>query len=339
MKKYSTFLLEAQLTHSDAVKILGLKPGYSPDDLSSTYKLMAKLHHPDKGGDVEQMKQINAAYNLLKGSPSGDDEQKSWDKYQARKKRDTENLTDILEVFTKKYQPGIFKAYFEDIYGISFKMETSSHIGMYGANVKSKYFSEDRGTVIDIEFYMSVNSTNGDAKLGPDEHSGVGMTISRTIFHNRRRIKLAQQNYSFESDYRVLSQPEKLFPKDKMVDKSKNAGNLKFKKADAILTIKNELGARWDGTQWMRIPLNDKYTLVIYRLTSMGIGTWGTSGIYEGNRRVSNGPFLLLVENQKIIYWFVEQVKGRLQKDIDLAHIQKVLIDMGAEYKELIKNL
>lgn len=54
----------------DMMNVLGLERGYSEADLKSSYKAMAKRHHPDlNGGDriaEEKLKMINEAYAFLK---------------------------------------------------------------------------------------------------------------------------------------------------------------------------------------------------------------------------------------------------------------------------------
>ena len=35
------------------------------DDLKKEYRLLAMIHHPDRGGDVETMKEINNEYDMM----------------------------------------------------------------------------------------------------------------------------------------------------------------------------------------------------------------------------------------------------------------------------------
>ena len=48
-----------------ALDILGLPKLISKTDIKKQYHFFAKKYHPDLGGDVEKMEQINYAYKLL----------------------------------------------------------------------------------------------------------------------------------------------------------------------------------------------------------------------------------------------------------------------------------
>jgi DnaJ-class molecular chaperone len=61
-------------------QILGLQPGASEDEIKKAYRKKAMKHHPDKGGDPEEFKKIQGAYDRLtkpdqepqQGFPGGD---------------------------------------------------------------------------------------------------------------------------------------------------------------------------------------------------------------------------------------------------------------------------
>lgn len=50
----------------DLYNELGLKEGASNAELKTAYKDLARIHHPDVGGDEEKFKKINNAYDILK---------------------------------------------------------------------------------------------------------------------------------------------------------------------------------------------------------------------------------------------------------------------------------
>ena len=58
-------LLEA-FTYKEAITIIPLNPDFTKDDLKKEYRALALKNHPDRiNGDLEQMKNINLAYEAL----------------------------------------------------------------------------------------------------------------------------------------------------------------------------------------------------------------------------------------------------------------------------------
>ncbi|MFM9047867.1 MAG: J domain-containing protein, partial [Cyanobium sp.] len=49
----------------EALRLLGLESGASPQAIKRAYWRLAKTHHPDLGGDAEAFRRIDAAYRLL----------------------------------------------------------------------------------------------------------------------------------------------------------------------------------------------------------------------------------------------------------------------------------
>lgn len=54
-----------QLTRAAALQVLHLRDTAPPELIRVVYKHLATTYHPDKGGDEEKMKAINAAYKQL----------------------------------------------------------------------------------------------------------------------------------------------------------------------------------------------------------------------------------------------------------------------------------
>ena len=55
----------AALERQQALSVLGLPPTATPQQIKRRYRVLAKKHHPDRGGDRQQMMRIIAAYELL----------------------------------------------------------------------------------------------------------------------------------------------------------------------------------------------------------------------------------------------------------------------------------
>ena len=50
----------------DYYKVLGLEKNASADDIKKAYRTLANKHHPDKGGNLKTMQEINVEYDMLK---------------------------------------------------------------------------------------------------------------------------------------------------------------------------------------------------------------------------------------------------------------------------------
>lgn len=56
----------------DYYSILGAAEDDAPDEIERRYKRLAVQHHPDRGGDEEEMKNINEAYGVLGNADARD---------------------------------------------------------------------------------------------------------------------------------------------------------------------------------------------------------------------------------------------------------------------------
>ena len=49
----------------DYYKLLGVNPNSSQGEIKKAFRRLSLKHHPDRGGDAEEFKKINAAYETL----------------------------------------------------------------------------------------------------------------------------------------------------------------------------------------------------------------------------------------------------------------------------------
>lgn len=58
------------MTRDEAMGILKLDEGFSPDDLLAAYRSACKTAHPDAGGSATDFHDVKAAFDLLKTPPA-----------------------------------------------------------------------------------------------------------------------------------------------------------------------------------------------------------------------------------------------------------------------------
>lgn len=65
-KQWSESPSRAHVVVSSEYSVLGVSMDARWEDVQSAYKRLALKHHPDRGGSVTKMQEINQAYNALK---------------------------------------------------------------------------------------------------------------------------------------------------------------------------------------------------------------------------------------------------------------------------------
>ena len=76
----------------DPYGALGIQKGSSEADIKKAYRKLAMQHHPDKGGDPEQFKQIQGAYDIL----SDPQKRENFDRFGSTEGPQAPNMNDIF---------------------------------------------------------------------------------------------------------------------------------------------------------------------------------------------------------------------------------------------------
>lgn len=295
--KFKDFLTESKLTYEKALEVLGLSNSYTKDDVKKARNIAIKLAHPDKGGSLEQSKLVNTAYDLLKNTTGGTsygagntyDREDTNAKYNAMEKQINADLI-------AKYTPDAFTKYFEDIFGKKFthslQMRENKYSGAhsYYAGFKSKFATEDDKIV--FEFDVSVYLTDvvyKKSSLSNDPDISYTISVTAYGYANRKKQKMSQRDWKQMNNHSVLWDPKKSYTPAKMKKIANASGDVKMKRADFQLAMKNEVKA----TPWndmMKIDLKDGQSILVWRIVFMRTPMWQLHriGTVENRRFVND---------------------------------------------------
>lgn len=105
MKRFTQYLIEVAMSASDALATLGLKSGFTPDQLKQAYKKAATQNHPDRGGNTQKMQAVNAAREVLANlshNTQDDDQEQSTNEYAPHPQTNDIRYMQIYEMFRRE---------------------------------------------------------------------------------------------------------------------------------------------------------------------------------------------------------------------------------------------
>jgi curved DNA-binding protein CbpA len=286
MHSFKEHLLE--MTTPEAEELFGLTGDYKEADVKKAYKVMSSKHHPDKGGDVEKMKDVNKAWDLLKGqAKSGTLNLKKQREDRAEKYR--QKAKDVAADISNKFDLDAFKTYFKEQIGQdfisevtvvdgtdlgqnSYKLATPSYAG-----IQVKFYTKDKKVAFDFDALAYLYGEKNTKGLSNSETISYTIQVVAYGYANRKKQKMSARDWKHQNDHILLSDPKKSFPLAKMKKIAAGSSGV-MKKADFMLAVKKELdGERWNDDAYM-IPLKDGHIL-IGRSVFMRVPHWSTSQI------------------------------------------------------------
>jgi curved DNA-binding protein CbpA len=313
------YTLVVAMTVPEALKLLGLEASdlADKDKVKKIYRQKAMDVHPDRGGSEEQMKKVNQAYDVLSkpGITFSDPRDREAEREeQARKYQAAGEM--VQATLDKNLDVEAFKSHLSTVTGKKYKAEVKKQVPedwkyAYYLSYFVKLVSEDGLTAFD--FSVSVNLTDvvyGKATLsGGDatKHISFPLSISVTVFHNNRKVKLSQRGWTFTSDHKTLVDPEELFPTaklKKMMSPSSKDKSRKFQKRDMYLSLQKRLNAVvWSDPTNVAVPVGDVWML-LYRTTWNKQAVWMINGLYansRGGKRLHMLPTVTWAEEESTI--------------------------------------
>jgi hypothetical protein len=275
-KTFKQFLTE-KMSYDDAIRIMGLNRGFSKDELDQRRKKLAIQYHPDRGGDLQKMQDVNAAYDVLsKSAPSTGGATYSRSDYAETRARTAAYAQIALDALLAHVQPDNFKRHFEKIFNEPFttreRIDDPKKVMGHSVSASYTFANASQSTVMYVTFTLDFISMYGKPVLSAED-AGFQVSVWSEILSNRRKVKLHQRNYMWGESYKVVHDPEIAFPASKLKTKSSTAKNRKMSRRDVELAITRELNGTLSG-EWAYIPIGGGFKFIMWRGTFLGKAHW-----------------------------------------------------------------
>lgn len=266
-------LLES-LSYSEALKLFNLDKDYTENDVLKKYKRLAIKFHPDKGGDVEKMQDLNYAKDLLLKNVTKDYKQpESRDSRQS----DYEFLNKQTEKLCKEYfdnlNPDVFVEYFNEMFNDSFKYTVTDFTDysiFYGKHVK--FFNAGKTKMIDLDIWLRFDDVYRSIANGNLSSPDMKVTYETKLFIDGKRQRVKQKTYNDYGKKEIFRDPTIIFDRKKLkaiAQGEKRKGNI-LKKRDFEYLFEDKFGGRCNGNNIYTIPIcNGEAYLCIDRITIM----------------------------------------------------------------------
>jgi hypothetical protein len=372
MKAYKPLLLQEEMSSSEAMKVFGIDIVPDKNSLNNLYKTLSKKHHPDLGGDVETMKQVNQAYDVLKKIPSGakssSHSAKDWEDQRKKEKEESEkHYKNSQKLFNTEFdKEGILK-YLQQFTTDELFIDINERPYSYSSNTYSvhvKVHNKENTTV----FYVNYMIWPGKIVSGGLSYADVDekdilydVAIDVDIYYNNRKWKLSRSTYQWRMGYKIIKDYEKIFPKVKLKKIFGGSATKQFKKADFYTGLKRELTVSFDNEKIFIYPFGQgtKSHIYMYRST-LGIKRAGekplpyysfgnfnlidasTQKYYNSSPRIPKNHFVSFVENEENMRKLIDSIKELKRKagNLDEWQDSKKIYDIANDIieREFPKN-
>ena len=265
-------LLES-LSYSEALKLFNLDKDYTENDVLKKYKRLAIKFHPDKGGDVEKMQDLNYAKDLLLKNVT-----KEYKQPESResKKSDYEFLKKQTEKLCKEYfdnlNPDVFVEYFNEMFNDTFKYTVTDFTDysiFYGKHVK--FFNAGKTKLIDLDIWLRFGDVYSSIANGNLSSPDMKVTYETKLFIDGKRQRVKQKTYNDYGRKEIFRDPTIIFERKKLkaiAQGEKRKGDI-LKKRDFEYLFENKFGGRCNNNIYTIPICNGEAYLCIDRITIM----------------------------------------------------------------------
>lgn len=282
---FKKFLKEQKMTYDDAVKILGLDDNFDTEELKKAYRVASSKNHPDKGGSVEAMQDVNLAFEFLSNSENKKQKVQSFrDRYEAQCAKYKQYDSFATNYLKERFKPQVFIDYLN----LFFPDEkfTADVSWVNNSKVASPSFSgfnavfSNQNKKLAFEFNVSVYLPNiaqeskGLTNQNDDKDISFDIMVESFGYANNKKQKWAKRSWGFSNNHQLFEKPELTFLPGKLKKiKSEDSVSGKLKRADFETALKHEIDAEpWGNDVWS-INLKDGM-LTMYRIVFMREAGW-----------------------------------------------------------------
>lgn len=367
-------LLLEKLSPQEALKIFEIDEIPSFPELSSLYKKLVKMNHPDLGGSSEKMALINSAMDILEPlaklgktfKVERETPESRYDRYVTifnlmdemfRKNFDPEKLLNYLSQFTDK-------ELFIDVEYPTLKSFKSKYYYSYDDyNTTVQVSTESKDLVFYLE-YQILPITQRQGSLGSDEDDFnpydvlYRTDIVTNILFENRKYKIGSKDWKFSVGAKTIIDFSEIFPPAKLKKILSVTSETKrsFKKRDMELGLARLLPGdhSTDKDTYFVYPFGKdaKFYIPITRITMLKKATWTFRNIQAINPDTgkyyfpspSIGKSISLPETETILGIIVEFF-NTLVDYVDSKHLNpvadspQIIKEAQRLYKEMFESL
>lgn len=348
-------LLKENMSKKEALKILNAEGNETDVELKKKYNIASKENHPDLGGSLEAMKNVNLAYEILKTQTKiNRDVSSKKDSFADFKKKRDETIqkqsievTQALNTVRFTFDLETFSLYLSNQTGmrIDGKVITSNlSVGAfqpYGKHHVS-FSDKDKSIVFDVIIVLTPVAPKGNSLASPDY---LEASVVTEVMYKRKKHKMGARDWKFTSNQKDLFNPENLFPENKILKIFKTQETKKVTKKDFDVALRKELGCYVSGDFYM-MPLFDNFVLGLARSVFMRKGVWSAYNIHEVDKSGSFTRHKLIkrldinsfYESANMLDYLIDELKNIKQKAKSIDDVNKMIQKIYEHVKNNIEK-
>lgn len=339
MSRLINFLNEMSV--NDALRYFGIsRDDFTIDLLKKRYREKSKLHHPDLGGDEEEMKRVTDAYSSLKNFKN--DISKASD-YKRVAKEYQELAKMVKDYLHTRFNPNNFIKYFSDLSGKDIiytltKEIPDKNVGNPSyAGFNTEFHTKERDIIFSFDVNVYLPGIKHSKSLGGGDEFSFNVNVNSFVFAYNKKHKIEQSTFKSTQNHKMLYEPKLTFPKNK-VDKivKGETSKRKFSKRDMITFLERKLGAQNIGKDSWKIPLGNDLYIILYRMVMMRIPTWGIQHkIYQKFKDVGTVSGVVTIYETEEAALRLEKLYKKINGLEDIRKIESHISDFIKKEKEI----